>query len=421
MLATERASRVRKPTWKVEDAEKPSMPTFGRRGVVCFDEGTVYAEPIRVGNNRAGYWGVSFNEAVERLPFDARVRKGGSWVHLGNFATAWEAGRVAATYKANPDAAILPEAEVSVAPVPVCAAMADAGVARPLVLDFDAALPQDELDLGERKGPWTEEEDDLLREAVAFYGAKQWSQVASRLKGRIGKQCRERWHNHINPDIKKDAWTEDEDKYIWESVQRIGKRWSTMAINLPGRTDNQIKNRYNCSMKPKSGYKHHYNNERPHWTLRELRALKKAVPKNTPIEDIDWVAVAEKVTRRHASACRTRWLRCIEAERAKRKPVRVMAVPIKVPVFDNGVDLVAHETFDEGWCAPTWTLSYRMHWGNGVPVRFKFPPAVVPAWVRQAVPKVETQDRMTKRFLAQKRREAVRAEKAEQMVTTLFA
>ena len=45
---------------------------------------------------------------------------------------------------------------------------------------------------------------------VKKYGPKRWTLIAKHLKGRIGKQCRERWHNHLNPEIKKTAWTEEE-------------------------------------------------------------------------------------------------------------------------------------------------------------------------------------------------------------------
>ena len=61
------------------------------------------------------------------------------------------------------------------------------------------------------KGQWTKEEDELVCKYVELYGTKQWARIALVLPGRKGKQCRERWHNHLNPDINKDAWTNDED------------------------------------------------------------------------------------------------------------------------------------------------------------------------------------------------------------------
>lgn len=54
----------------------------------------------------------------------------------------------------------------------------------------------------------TTEEDDLVLRLVSDHGPKNWSFIAKQLPGRIGKQCRERWHNHLNPDISKDKWTE---------------------------------------------------------------------------------------------------------------------------------------------------------------------------------------------------------------------
>ena len=85
------------------------------------------------------------------------------------------------------------------------------------------------------KGAWSPEEDALVLKLVKEYGPKKWSQIAKHLHGRIGKQCRERWLNHLNPVVTKGEWTEEEDRAILLSHQANGNKWATLANQLPGR------------------------------------------------------------------------------------------------------------------------------------------------------------------------------------------
>ena len=99
------------------------------------------------------------------------------------------------------------------------------------------------------KGSWTRREDEIIINYVKEHGTKNWRNLCALLPGRIGKQCRERWRNHLDPNINHSPWTPEEDDLLRRLHAQFGNHWVKISSMMTNRSDNAIKNRWNSTLK----------------------------------------------------------------------------------------------------------------------------------------------------------------------------
>jgi hypothetical protein len=91
-----------------------------------------------------------------------------------------------------------------------------------------------------RRDPWTEDEDDNLLNCVNS-GMTKWLEMAAKIPGRNGQQCRNRWLDHLDPSINIGPWSEQEDNALVDAHDDLGNCWSEIAVRVPGRSDAQVR------------------------------------------------------------------------------------------------------------------------------------------------------------------------------------
>ncbi|KAF8211368.1 hypothetical protein K438DRAFT_1807189 [Mycena galopus ATCC 62051] len=111
------------------------------------------------------------------------------------------------------------------------------------------------LDSSLARGSWTAEEDERLKAAVAGYGRTAWAEVAGTIPGRTNEQCRERWLGSFDPtktDKKGNGWDEEKDAALIEAVKVNGRKWKVIAVQLD-RPANACRLRYDSLDSPVAG------------------------------------------------------------------------------------------------------------------------------------------------------------------------
>ncbi|KAH0689532.1 hypothetical protein KY289_016890 [Solanum tuberosum] len=105
-----------------------------------------------------------------------------------------------------------------------------------------------------KKGAWSPEEDQKLKDYVMRFGIWNWN-LMPKFAGlsRTGKSCRLRWMNYLRPDVKRGPFTMEERETVIKMYQQLGNRWATIAGKLPGRTDNEVKNFFHTHLKKHLG------------------------------------------------------------------------------------------------------------------------------------------------------------------------
>ncbi|CAN4104870.1 unnamed protein product [Withania somnifera] len=156
---------------------------------------------------------------------------------------------------------------------------------------------------GRKKGTWTPEEDRKLVAYINKYGCWNWRQLPKYAGlARCGKSCRLRWMNYLRPNVRRGNYTKEEDEIILNLHAQLGNKWSAIAVHLPGRSDNEIKNHWHTALKKRANYasnssdesskklnnKNSESNTRKRSSVENLNASPNNMHENIVLESSEW-------------------------------------------------------------------------------------------------------------------------------------
>ncbi|KAF8272956.1 hypothetical protein EI94DRAFT_1783312 [Lactarius quietus] len=188
--------------------------------------------------------------------------------------------------------------------------------------------------------PWSAHEDLLLSRAVAeFDGEADWKTIAQHVPGRTNKACRKRWLHSLSPSIKKSAWTKDEDEKLMSLYKLYGAKWSVIARQIPGRTDDACSKRYREALDPAL--------KKDEWTQAEDAKLLGLYAQMGG----RWVQVGQQL-QRSSLGCRNRW-RLLER---KRSPAIREVTPTQSPISRLQQASARSESLSAAELPPSWPM-----------------------------------------------------------------
>ncbi|CAG8628972.1 3707_t:CDS:2, partial [Paraglomus brasilianum] len=170
---------------------------------------------------------------------------------------------------------------------------------QPASLQSQATLPQSSPDSSSKttRSRWTPEEDNLLRLTVTIFGDRPecWAKIAAFIPERSNKDCRKRWFHSLDPTLRKGPWTTEEDEILRKNVERYPNSWSKIAKSIPGRTDDQCAKRWRESLDPMI--------DRREWSSEEDKLL----IEKYELFGGQWQEISKYFPGRPGLHCRNRW------------------------------------------------------------------------------------------------------------------
>ena len=141
----------------------------------------------------------------------------------------------------------------------------------------------------QKKRSFSPQEDQRLIDLVNLFGISNWKVISQNFPGRTQRQCRERYKTYLAPGISKDPWTPEEDELLKQKFDEYGPKWSVISKYFIGRTDNNLKNRYNnhiSDRKKRTKYQFNISEKNEH-SIQHLSEKKKDMFSLPPITVFD--------------------------------------------------------------------------------------------------------------------------------------